>query len=221
MALSEVLTGHEAASPAAELPARHRYAGRMSAMPARHVVTVDEFERMGEAGVFGDARVELLEGAILDMSPIGNPHEACVDRLTAKLVPVLVGRAIVRVQGSIRLGDDSLPQPDLALLRPRDDYYANDRPGPADVLLVIEVADTSVRYDRWAKLPLYGKSGVAEAWVIDVNGCVVDVAAKPSPEGYGRLAQLGLDDPLAPSAFPDVALTLREILGVPETRPST
>lgn len=183
-------------------------------MSARHVVTVDEFERMAGAGVFGDARVELLDGEILDMAPIGNPHGACVDRLTTMLVPALLGRAIVRVQGSIQLSDRSLPQPDVALLQPRDDYYADRRPGPGEVLLVVEVADATVRSDRWTKIPAYGRSGVAEAWLIDINACVVDVATGPSAEGYGQVVQFGLDDKLSPAAFPDVAVTVREILGV-------
>jgi Uma2 family endonuclease len=188
----------------------------MSAMSSsRHVVTVDEFERMAEAGAFGpDVRVELLEGEILDMSPIGNRHEACVDRLNALFVTGLSGRAIVRVQGSVQLGDLSLPQPDLALLRPRDDYYADRRPTSADILLLIEVADTTVESDRWRKLPAYSRSGVTEAWLVDINGCSVEVATKPSSEGYESLVQFGLDDTVAPRAFPDVATTVRQILGV-------
>jgi Uma2 family endonuclease len=190
----------------------------MSVMPARHPVTVDQFDRMVEAGVFGpDERLELIGGEIVDMSPIGSRHQACVDRLTSMFAPALPGRAIVRVQGSVRITDLSQPQPDLALLRPRDDFYVDAHPGPADVLLVVEVADTSLSYDRWTKLPLYAKAGVPEAWVIDLNGGVVDIAAQPGEHGYGVLAQRDRDGVLSPAAFPDLSFPVVEVLGMRTT----
>lgn len=194
----------------------------MSAMPARHLVTADEFERMAEAGVFHpEERLELWEGEILAMSPIGSRHVGCVNRLNTMLVPALLGRAIVQVQGSIRLTGLSVPQPDVVLLHPRDDFYADGHAGPADIALVVEVADTSLRFDLQTKLPDYAKAGIAETWVVDVNGGVIYVATEPEANRYGDVAERGLDDTLAPVAFPDVKATVREILGVPETRRPT
>ncbi len=187
----------------------------MSVLPVRHLVTVDEFDRMVDAGVFAaDRRLELIDGEIVDMSPIGSPHEACVDRLTALFAPLVVsGRAILRVRGSFRANDISRPQPDVALLLPRDDFYASAHPSPSDLLLVVEVADTSLRFDRWTKLPAYGKAGVPETWIVDLNGGVIDVATEPSEQGYGRLVQAGQGDTLAPTAFPDIAVSVTQLVG--------
>ena len=187
----------------------------VSVLPERHLVTVDEFDRMVDAGVFApDRRLELIDGEMVDMSPIGSAHQACVNRLTTLLAPLAAGRrAVVQVQGAIRTSDLSQPQPDVALLVPRDDYYAEAHPGPSDVLLVIEVADTSVRFDRDVKLPAYGRAGVAETWVVDLHGGVVEVATGPSDQGYERRARVGRDASLAPTAFPDLRLTVADLLG--------
>ncbi len=187
----------------------------MSVLPVRHLVTVDEFERMVDAGVFAaDRRLELIEGEIVDMSPIGSAHQACVNRLTALFAPLAAAeRAILQVQGAFRASDLSQPQPDVALVRPRDDFYAGGHPGPADLLLVVEVADTSLRFDRWTKLPAYAKAGVPETWIVDLNGGVVDVATDPSEQGYGRLVQVAPGDTLAPTAFPDITIAATRLLG--------
>lgn len=188
----------------------------MSVHPVRHAVTVDEFGRMVDAGVFAaDRRLELIDGEILDMSPIGSPHQACVDRLTRLFAPLSVsGEALLRVQGSVQVNDLSQPQPDVALLRPRDDFYASRHPGPDAVLLVVEVADTSLRFDREVKLPMYAKAGVAEAWVVDLNGSVVHVATAPSAQGYESIVRAAAgDDVLSPVAFPDLAIAVTDIFG--------
>src|SRR5689334_7852246 len=125
----------------------------MSGSVAQHRFTVDDYTRMADAGILSeDDRVELIEGAVVEMSPFRRLHAACVDRLNAWLNRLLGASAIVRVQSPIRLSDYSEPQPDIALLRPRADFYASGHPGPRDVLLVIEVADTSLDYDRGVKL---------------------------------------------------------------------
>lgn len=184
-------------------------------LPQRHLVTVDEFDRMVDAGVFTpERRLELIDGEMVDMSPIGSAHQACVNRLTTLLAPLAVaGRAIVQVQGAIRASDISRPQPDVALLVPRDDYYAEGHPGPSDVLLVVEVADTSVRFDRATKLPAYGRAGVVETWVVDLDGGVVDVATRPSEQGYAHLARVAPDGTVTPTAFPDLPVTVADLLG--------
>ena len=179
------------------------------AMP--HRFTVDEYHRMAEVGLLGeDDRVELLEGEIIDMSPIGSRHAACVNRLTRLLATGLGDRAIVAVQNPVRVSDLSEPQPDLAVLRARDDFYAEQLPGPADVLLLIEVADTSLAFDRHVKVPLYARAGVPEVWVVDLDGEVVEVFRGPGPEGYADAARAGRHESLAAAG---VSVTAAEILG--------
>lgn len=136
----------------------------MSVEIARHSFTVEEFERMGMAGIFPpDARFELIEGEIYEISPIGSPHAACVDALALLLNEIARRRFIVRVQSPIRLDDFSEPQPDVTLLRWRDDFYRGGHPTPANVLHVVEVADTTVVTDRTIKIPLYAHAGIPEA----------------------------------------------------------
>lgn len=155
----------------------------------RHRFSVDDYERMGQAGVLGeDDRVELLEGEIVDMTPIGSRHAACVDRLTAVFSERLGGRAIVRVQNPVRLDDWSEPQPDIALLRVRDDYYAGAHPGPDDVLLLVEVADASAASDRLSKLPLFAAAGIAETWLLDLTASTVEIYRDPAAGRYWRHA---------------------------------
>ncbi len=151
----------------------------------RHLFTVADYHRMGETGVFADgARVELLGGEVVEMSPIGGRHAACVNKLT-KFFAVLCGDdAVVQVQNPIVLDEYSEPQPDISLLRPRADFYASPRPRPADTLLAIEVADTSLRVDRRAKAPLYAAAGVPLLWIVDLEGASVDVYSEPSDTGY-------------------------------------
>jgi Uma2 family endonuclease len=143
----------------------------MESWPRRHRITVDEYHRMAEVGLLApDARVELIEGEIIDMAPIGNPHMSVVDRLNRLFVLAAGEDAIVRVQGSVRLGRMSEPQPDLLILKPRSDFYRNESATGNDSCLVIEVSDTTLRYDREIKVPLYARHGVPEAWVFDLDG---------------------------------------------------
>src|SRR5215510_759028 len=138
-------------------------------LPRRHLVTVTEYVRMGEAHVFApDARLELMDGEIVEMAPIGSAHAAVVYRLDTLLRKVAPG-AMVFVQSPLVLGERSVPQPDVMLLRPRADEYYNSLPVAADALLVVEVADTTLAYDLEVKRPLYARAGVAEIWIVDVN----------------------------------------------------
>lgn len=135
----------------------------MSVQLLRRSFTVEEYHRMAEAGILReDDRVELLEGEIVEMTPIGSRHAACVDRLNQLGVRGVGPRAIVRVQSPVRLGERSEPQPDLTLLRARPDFYAHAHPGPADVLLIIEVAEASADADRTVKMPLYARAAIPE-----------------------------------------------------------
>jgi Uma2 family endonuclease len=138
------------------------------AAPSRHLISVDAFHRMGEMGILGPVdRVELIEGEIIDMSPIGVLHAAIVARLASYFSQRLGGAAVVWCQNPLRMDDINEPEPDIAVLRPRPDFYTTAHPGPADVLLVIEVADTSLAYDLGTKVPLYARHGIPEVWVID------------------------------------------------------
>jgi Uma2 family endonuclease len=137
----------------------------------RRIITVEEYHRMAELGILNeDSRVELIEGEIIEMSPtIGISHNCAVDRLNDRLVRVVGGRACVRVQGSFRLSNITEPQPDLILLKWRADFYAHKFAAGEDTLLVIEVSDSSLRYDRNVKVPLYAKYGIPEVWIVDLE----------------------------------------------------
>jgi Uma2 family endonuclease len=185
----------------------------MAVQPATRRFTVDEYHRMGEAGIlFPDERVELLEGEVVEMSPIGSRHAACVRTLNAVLGERLWGRAIVAVHDPVRLGKYSEPQPDLALLAPRDDRYATEHPGPGDALLVVEVADTTTLSDRNGKIPLYARAGVTEAWLVDLPAGAVEVYRSPEAGAYRDVHRAGPDDAVSPLAFPDVHVPLRDVL---------
>ncbi len=180
----------------------------------RRRFTVEEYHRMAEAGIFSeDDRVELIEGEVVGMTAIGSGHQACVDRLTRLFASVRREQAIVRVQGPIRLGPDSEPQPDLALLRPRADFYAHAHPGPEDVLLVVEVAETSAEYDRTVKLPLYARSGIREVWLVDLATVSAEVCSDPTPGGYQRVRSIRRGERLTLGAFPGLELAADDILG--------
>ena len=186
--------------------------------PRRHRLTVSDFHRMGEAGIFaaGD-RVELIDGEVIDMSPIGALHAAIVARLTAFLCRSVGSGVIVWCQNPIRLDEASEPEPDIALLRPRADGYMSAHPGPEDVLVVFEVADTSLAYDLGVKVPLYARHGIPEAWVIDAATRQTRVFREPSAEGYRRELLVGPEETLASAVLTDdagaaVSVTLSHLL---------
>jgi Uma2 family endonuclease len=136
----------------------------------RHRFSVDEYHRMAESGILAPTqRVELIEGEIVDMTPIGRRHVACVARLSHVFIRGVGDRAVVLVQSPLRLVDHSEPEPDLVVLRPRADFYAGKDAGPQDVLLVIEVADISEHYDRHVKVPLDARHGIPEVWLVDLT----------------------------------------------------
>ncbi|WP_295392884.1 Uma2 family endonuclease [uncultured Thiodictyon sp.] len=150
-----------------------------------HRLSVADYHRMGETGILGpELRTELIDGEIIEMPPIGHPHAGTV-KLLANLLKEAVGSAaILAVQDPVWLDDHSEPLPDIALLRPRPDYYRNGHPGPADVLLLIEVADSSLRYDREVKLPRYARGGIPEAWLVDLGGNRLHIYRAPGANGY-------------------------------------
>lgn len=185
----------------------------MSVPLTRRRFTVEEYYRMAEAGILGeDDRVELLDGEIVEMTPIGPRHSSCVCRLTDFFARRVGERAIVHVQNPIRLGPYAEPQPDLCLLKRRADFYARRHPGPEDVLLVVEVTDTSAQEDRGVKIPMYARSGIPEAWLVDLPAGGIEVYHDPGPDGYRELRRLGRGDRLAPQAFPDLVLSVGDAL---------
>jgi Uma2 family endonuclease len=187
----------------------------MTVMLKTYRFSVDEYHRMGEAGIFSeDDRVELLAGAIVEMSPIGPLHAGTVNRLTALFSSRLGNRVIIGIQNPLLLRDeDSEPQPDVMLLHPRADCYTHAHPEAHDVYLVIEVADTSLEGDRDVKFPIYARAGVPEAWLLDVAAERLEVYWHPTPDGYRDVRLLQRGEPAVPQAFPDLALTVDDLLG--------
>lgn len=186
----------------------------MAVQLARRSFTVEEYHQMAHAGILTeDDRVELLEGDIVEMSPIGIRHAVCVRRLNRLFSRSVGDRAIVDVQNPIRLGEHSEPQPDVVLLRPRADLYAVSHPGPADVFLVIEVAETSADGDREVKMPLYARADLPEAWLVDLAGERIEVYRHPTAQGYQEVLRFQRGEILTPRAFPDLGLAVDAILG--------
>ncbi len=186
----------------------------MTVSISRRRFTADDFHKMAACGILAeDDRVELLDGDIVEMTPIGLRHLARVDRLNDVLAPKLHGRAIVRVQGSIRLDLRSEPQPDLILLKHRPDFYERVAATPGDVFLVIEVGDTSVDFDRDVKLPLYAHAGIREVWLVNLSEECLEVYARPERAAYRDARVLRRGEAIAPAAFPDLVLQLDDILG--------
>ena len=186
----------------------------MVAVQETYRFTVEEYYRMGEAEIFPpDVRVELVDGEIRRMPPIDPPHASIVDRLNIMLAARLAGVAHLRVQGPIHLDDYNEPQPDVTLMRFRDDYYGSRHPTPADVLLAIEVADTSLSYDRDEKMPRYGAAGIPEAWLVDVQAETVTVFTQPHAGGYREQHILSRGQELLSFAVEGLRLQVDEALG--------
>ena len=181
----------------------------------RHRFTVDDFHRMAEVGIFGpELRVELIEGEIIDMAPIGRRDQSCVDRLAALFFDALPEEgAIVRVRGFVRLSGISKPWPDIALLRPDPDFYAEREAGPADVLLLVEVSDTSVPYDREVKVPLYASCGIPEVWIVDLRARRVLVYRGIGSGRYQDVFEASAGQQLRALALPELVLDVDRILG--------
>ena len=175
--------------------------------------TTAEYEQIAAAGIFGeDERFELLEGEIVAKSPLGPQHSATVTRLTELFYGLGNPSITIRVQDPIRLGDYSVPQPDVAIVNRRGDRYAGGHPEPEDILLLIEVSESSLAYDRDVKLPLYARAGIAEVWLVALLPQVVEVYRAPNDNGYGEKRTLRRGDTLAPLHLPGAKLAIEPIL---------
>jgi Uma2 family endonuclease len=177
---------------------------------------------MGQAGILPPAeRVELLEGEVITMSPIGHRHAACVDRLNSAFAAAsgrLAGRALVRVQNPLVESDLSEPQPDLMLLAHRDDRYDFGHPRAQDVLLLVEVAKSSLGYDRRTKVPFYATAGIRELWIVNLHTDQIESFTEPVPGSYRVTRRYRLGESLTPAAFPDLQLAVAQIIPA-RTRP--
>ena len=187
----------------------------MAVMLRRYRFTVDEYDRMAAAGVLTQCdRVELLDGEIVEMTPIGDRHASVVARMSHVFAARLGERSIVWGQNPVGLRlVRSVPQPDVVLLRARGDFYASGRPGPDDVLLLVEVMDTTAARDRGVKLALYARAGVREVWLADLTADAVEVYRRPAGAEYADARVLGRSERVSPEAFPDLALTVADLLG--------
>ena len=185
----------------------------MESWPRRHRITVDEYYRMAEVGLLAsDARVELIEGEVIDMAPIGSEHGSVVDQLTHLLTRAVGGQAIVRVQGAVRLSRMSEPEPDVALLKPRADFYRHEQPTGSDTLLIIEVSDSTLRYDREIKVPLYARHGVPEVWIVDLRNSRVLFHRSPVAGEYKNQTSAAQPGATPIASLPDVTVDLSRLL---------
>lgn len=186
----------------------------MSVQIAKHWFTVTEYGRMGETGILSeDDRVELIEGEIIEMSPIGKRHAACVGRLTEILGRQLAGKGIVWVQNPIQLNDYSEPQPDLVLLKRRDDFYEQSLPTPADVLLIIEVSDTTFELDRQIKLPLYARAGIPEVWLVNLPEEQLESYEQPVGGEYQAGTRVRRGEEVRPHSLANLVVNVSDVLG--------
>ncbi len=178
----------------------------------RHRLTRRDYYRLGEAGILGrDDRVELLEGQLVDMSPIGPRHAIVTGNLNQLLVTACAGRAWVRCQDPVVLDDASEPQPDIALVRRPWQGYPHTHPGPDDIVLLIEVADTSLDFDRMVKLALYARAGIREVWIADLTTEVVFVHRAPSGAGYASVVPAAAPAMLGVEGLPGVTIPVAEV----------
>ncbi len=185
----------------------------MSQQLEHHRFSFDEYVAMIERGILeDDDRVELLAGEIVDKMGQGPRHGSILARLTRLFVTALGTRALLVPQGPIALPPDSMPEPDISLVREREDFYATRRPSASDVYLVVEISDSSLRMDRSVKLPLYAKAGIAEYWIVNLVDGAIEVYTKPTGDRYEQVRTVKPGEVLSPAAFPDVTVNAGEII---------
>jgi Uma2 family endonuclease len=187
---------------------------RMQRDATKRLFTVDEYYRMAEVGILTpEDRVELIDGEIIEMSPIGSRHLGCVNRATDLLTVTFRGRAVVSPHNPVLLNNYTEPQPDLALLKFRPDFYAGKTPAAEDALLVLEVSDTTFDYDHDVKLPRYAAAGVMEVWVENLEQEVLLVCRDPSGSTYQTKLTLQRTDSISVAAFPDIVFKVKDLVG--------
>ena len=192
-----------------------------AASPARKLFTVDEYYAMADAGILTEGeRVELIDGEVIVMSPIGNEHASSVDVAAHFLRPMAPGQAIIRIQSHVRLDERNQPEPDILLLKWRDDFYRHRAPAAEDVLLLIEVSHTSLAYDRGVKLALYARFLVPEVWLANIPARVIEAYTEPVDGEYTVARVYRPGETVSPTAFPDIALPVSQIIGAETVSPA-
>jgi Uma2 family endonuclease len=180
----------------------------------KKLFTVDEYYQMAEAGILRpEDRVELIDGEIIQLSPIGHRHAGSVNRLNHLFAVSFSGRAVLSVQNPIQLNNYTEPEPDIVLLKPRVDYYASKKVWAEDALLIVEVADTTLRYDRDIKVPRYAAAGIPEVWIENLSDDEFLVYRNPTGESYAVSIILHRGDSVSPVAFPDALFRIEDLLG--------
>ncbi len=186
----------------------------MSVQLLKRKFSVKEYNQMPQAGILKEEeRVELIRGEIVKMSPIGRHHAACVNRLNQLFSQRLSNRVLVSAQNPVELDDYSEPEPDIALLEPKADFYESGHPKPAEIFLIVEVGDSTIKYDREVKIPLYAEDNIIEVWLVDLNGQCLEVYRQPSASGYQQIQKLQRGQNLSVQQFPSINFKVDEILG--------
>ncbi len=180
--------------------------------PTRKQFTVEEYYKLGELGMLGDGRTELIDGDIIFMAPMGSRHANCVDGLAEIFYDALGKRARIRSQAPIRLNGKLEPEPDLSILKRRKGFYEESHPQPQDIYLLIEVSVTTINDDRNVKSVLYAKAGIIELWIVDIEGQLVEVYRHPGANGYESIQQFRPGNSISPLSFPDIAIAVDDIL---------
>ena len=195
--------------PTARVPSRPR-----PKLPGPYKFDVHQYHALSEAGILvAEDRVELIDGEIVAMSAIGPEHMATVDSSSEFWVIAIGDRAIVRIQGSVRLNEWNEPHPDITLLKRRDDFYRYRSAGPSDVLLIVEVSDSSLAYDRGVKLNLYAEFEIPEVWIANIPSRTIEAYTEPSNGEYTTRRTFHPGETVSPAAFPDVALPVADVIG--------
>jgi Uma2 family endonuclease len=176
--------------------------------------TVDDYHRMAETGILSENdRTELIEGEIIQMSPIGDPHFNAVNRATMIFARGIGDRVVVSVQNPAVMDRHNEPQPDVVLIRPREGFYGSGKPDPEDVVLLIEISDTSLRFDQEVKLPVYARNGVREVWIVDLQDEVIRVHREPKGKTYTSIEIKQRNEQISPQAFPDFSVNVSDLIG--------
>lgn len=174
--------------------------------------TRDVYHKMAESAIFQESdRLELIRGEIIEMSPVGTRHASCVNKLNQLLAKKLPTETIVSVQNPIVLTNNSEPQPDLVILKYRPDFYANEHPHPEDILLLIEVSDSSIEYDQNVKIPLYAENKISEVWLVNLNDNCVEIYQKPYQNYYQNIQKLSAINIISLSNFSEIEIKISEL----------
>lgn len=180
----------------------------------KRLLTVEEYHLMGKAGILSEGdRVELIEGELLQMVAIGTRHASCVRRFIGLFSEIPKNQAFLDVQNPVQLSERTEPQPDVVLLKPRDDYYSTAHPVPSEVLLLVEVSDSTVDYDRDVKVLIYARSLIQEVWLVDIEAQCLEVYRQPTPNGYSLIQKFWRGQQVASLAFPDLQVNIDFLLG--------